>query len=144
VKILLLEDNKDFVELIKLIYNNEKIFSFPSIREAHNWLATNKPGLILVDLGLEDSYGLNTLDELSKYKIPKVVVTANPNLAKQSAEKGAVDYILKNCDTSDILTRIGFNIEKYRKKQKSLFSQQAFEEIKASLNFSPEKLTQIA
>lgn len=140
MKILLLEDNEDFVKLIKLAYSNEKIINFSSIREGTEWLHFNRPDLILIDLGLDDSYGINTLIQLQNYKVPKIVITANTNLNIEALKYGVTDYILKQGNIADIYTRISFNLEKFRPKRNLKLHPDTFEQIKTLISVE-NKLT---
>jgi Flp pilus assembly CpaE family ATPase len=65
--------------------------------------------LILADLGLPDSDGLDTFDELRKKapELPIIVLSAGDNeaLALQTIQFGAQDYLVKSTCTADLLTR---------------------------------------
>lgn len=132
--ILLLEDNQQFVDLIRFTYSEEEFVVFDSIAEALKWTEGNCPRMILVDLGLSDSFGIETLIKLKSISCPKIVVTGNTMLAKQAAKEGAVDYINKNGDIDEVLGRIGFNIEKYKKKPCLRFAPDVFEQIKVHIS----------
>lgn len=144
MKILLIEDSVELADLIRYTYPEEDITVCSTLSDACEWLGSNRPNLILVDLGLPDSKGLDTLMGLSRVRAPKVVVTANPDVAWAITEFGGSDYILKNSDggIEELLGRIGFNIEKYRPKMKPKFTPEVFAELKGCLSlFASEKLT---
>ncbi len=69
------------------------------------YLKTHTPDVILLDLGLPDSQGLNTLDTviLDAPQIPVIVLTGlnNADLAVQAVHAGAQDYLAKGEFTSD-------------------------------------------
>lgn len=141
MKILLLEDNESFVQLIRRSYGHEHLFIFDRLDDAHEWLKTNKADLLLIDLGLPDSQGIDTLKALSHINTPKVVMTASIDVARQAARNGASDFIPKNGDTYELLARVGFNIEKHRPKVRNLFAPEVFEQIKACLTIPRHELT---
>jgi DNA-binding response OmpR family regulator len=85
--------------------------------------------MILVDLGLADSQGLDTLRELRGYKVPKVILTARFDLSSAVTNLGAIDYIVKTTPLPEIYERIMFNIAKVKGSRK-LLSPSAFEQLK--------------
>ena len=136
MKILLIEDNKDFADFVRYTYPDENISIVNTLRGALEWAEDNRAHLIFVDLGLPDSRGLNTLKALNHLNSPKIVMTGEPNISWEVAELGAVDYILKNSEggSQELLERVGFNIEKYRPRVRR-FEPGVFEELKACLAF---------
>lgn len=139
MKILLLEDNAELVYLIRQTYKNESFVCFSHLNEALQWLQNNCAHLLIIDLGLPDSSGLDTLKAFKKFNTPKVVFTANSTLVKEVAAFGVDDFIAKNGDYHEMLERLNFNIEKHRPRR-FVFAPEIFEEIKASFH-APQKLT---
>ncbi len=104
IKVLLIEDNPDDAELIrrKLEKSANTGFSITSVtrlQEGLDHLARNKPDLILADLGLPDSHGLDTVTKilLNSPHIPLVVLSGfdDEAIAIKAVKSGAQDYLVK-------------------------------------------------
>ena len=127
VDILLVEDNTGDVRLIKELLKSSGIdFSLKSVstlKETVLMCAEHEFDVLLLDLGLPDSTGLETLKRIliSDTKSPIVVMTGldDEEIALESLRAGAQDYLVKNRLTSDnILRAIKYGIE--RKKIQEL------------------------
>ena len=104
IDILLVEDNPHDAFLIEeLLLESEKVgFNlqcFNRLFEALSYLQNKKIDLILLDLSLPDSHGMESLSntlEVAK-NIPVIVLTGNKDeiLAVDSVKKGAQDYLVK-------------------------------------------------
>ena len=129
IKLLLIEDNKADTELIKIKLNESKIAKFKityteRLISGLKLLETEKFDIILLDLGLPDSIGLESFKSvLTKHPtIPIIVLTglANEEIGIQAIKYGAQDYLVKGEFTGKLLTRaIQYAIE--RKKLEGLF-----------------------
>ncbi len=115
LQILLLEDNPGDARLIQEFLKESRREQFLLVNAASlgaglEYLKTHTPDVILLDLGLPDSQGLNTLDTviLDAPHIPVIVLTGlnNADLALQAVHAGAQDYLAKGEFTSDFLIRI--------------------------------------
>lgn len=124
--ILLIEDNRLFSELIELSIMDAEVYVVETLEKAREWLSIFRADLILVDLGLPDSQGLNTLKALSFTRAPKVVLTASEECPDHVAELGACDYIMKSNPT-EILNRVRFHIKRLAKKPR--FAPDVFRQI---------------
>lgn len=128
--ILCIEDNRLFRELIQYSLDDMEVHVVGTLAEAKEWLKENRVDLLLVDLGLPDSNGIDTLKALSATKVPKVILTAHPTYAQECAKLGAIDYILKGDDSADVLERIKFNISRVNKCKSKRFAPHVFEQLK--------------
>jgi PAS domain S-box-containing protein len=104
IKVLLIEDNPDDIEVLqrklgKSSHGQLTVISVKSLHDALEYLARNKPDVILSDLGLPDSQGLDTLTGLmrSAPNIPLVVMSACDDKATaiKAVQSGAQDYVVK-------------------------------------------------
>lgn len=99
--ILLVEDDKAHAQLIGRAVKglNVKINHVETIEEARKFLDENSVDLVLTDLNLVTSSGLELVKELSEktFKIPVVVLTSSSNLddAVKAMREGAWDYLTK-------------------------------------------------
>ena len=127
LSILLVEDNSGDVVLIKELLRSAGIsFSLvhvSTLKETLLLCAGHDFDVILLDLGLPDSLGIETLKKIQVFNIksPVVVMTGldDEEIALESLREGAQDYLVKSRLTSDgILRGIKYGIE--RKKIQEL------------------------
>lgn len=129
MKILLIEDNHLFGEFIGA--HIDGVTAVETLRDALALLNVERFDLLIVDLGLPDSQGIDTLRAFSHVKTPKIVMTARGDLLKQAVQGGCVDFVYKG-DPKEIVERIQFNISKLRKPQR--FAPDVFEKLKSCLS----------
>ncbi len=81
-----------------------------SLAEALAGLHDERPDVVLLDLGLPDSSGLDSISTLEAWidEVPIVVLTGleDRQTALRAVRKGVQDYLTKDCITGDILTRV--------------------------------------
>jgi len=113
-KVLCIEDNEDDVLLVKrqLFKNSNGKFGFrhsPTLKEGLEQLCTDSFDVVLLDLGLPDSNGLNTLMKLKRDhpEKPVLVMTGydDETIGVKAVRKGAQDYMVKGQVGSDLLVR---------------------------------------
>ncbi|MFA5309624.1 MAG: PAS domain S-box protein [Dehalococcoidales bacterium] len=123
-KILLIEDNADDAELIRrtLEISTAGNFEVTVVRSLHEGLALiarKPPDLILTDLGLPDSHGMDTVTNilLDAPHIPLVVLSGfdDEAIAIKAVQSGAQDYLVKGQIESPQLERsLRYSIERAR------------------------------
>lgn len=127
LSILLVEDNPGDVGIVKELIKSSGIRSelthVSTLREALLNCIEHEFDVILLDLGLPDSVGLETLKKIQVFKVipPIVVMTGldDEDSALSSLREGAQDYLVKNGMTSETIIRsIKYGIE--RKKLQNL------------------------
>ncbi len=132
--ILLIEDDHRLAELIAFKLAGHEVVIAASLAAAHAALATIRPILLLVDLNLPDSKGLDTLSALKAYTVPKVVISASAKeLTPEMAALGVCDYVRKTCGIDDIVARIRFNLSKCQPARRR-FDPAVFSQIQACLS----------
>lgn len=122
--IYLLEDDTEDAYLIsKAIKSDEaekhSIGVFKSIESLENGLKNLKPELVIIDLNVTDSRGLDTMVKVKNIAkdIPIVVLTGmdDPKTGNQLVQLGAQDYIPKSEMTASLLQRvIRFSKERFK------------------------------
>lgn len=115
MKILLVEDNPGDARLIEeMIKEAEGTAHFElvhvkSLGEALQSLGANSFDSILLDLGLPDSSGLDTLIKVhaNSPEMPIVVLTglADEAVSSEALRQGAQDYLVKGRVDSNVLVR---------------------------------------
>jgi len=126
--VLLIEDNPiDILLLRELLAKRKKTVYFVeavnNLKSGISFLQKEKPDVILLDLYLPDSQGINTFDSLyaQMRDIPIIVSTAleDENAALLAVNNGAQDYLLKGTITSALLSRsIKYAIERKKAENK--------------------------
>lgn len=121
-EILLIEDNPGDVLLIKELLRNSldinyKLITTDSIKESVNIAKTNNPDILLVDLAITDSKGLNTFFKIKElfHDKPIIVLSGNNDfeLSNITVKEGAQDYLVKGNFTDSTLFRsIQYAIER--------------------------------
>ena len=133
IKALLIEDMEGEVVLLKKLLQNETGFSdvklvhADSVSNGLEYLRKEKIDVILTDLRLPDSVGLDTFKTLYNEfsDIPILILTSqhDEELAIKVLSEGAQDYIPKSYLDKKVLKRsIRYAIERQRFLQKKLIS----------------------
>ncbi|AFY84938.1 hybrid sensor histidine kinase/response regulator [Oscillatoria acuminata] len=151
MKILLVEDNLADAELIQEILSefSEEEFTFAHVwrvREAVKLLAETEFDVVLLDLSLPDSWGLETLMEVQTQAptIPVVVLTGSQDeeQAVEAVRKGAQDYLLKGQLVGALLVRaIHYAIERNRTLEALRRSEERFQTLAAELDLQVQERT---
>lgn len=103
MEVLVVEDNRDDVELVTLSLQRAdrgiKVTAVPTINDAREALNKNVFDIALLDLSLPDSFGLGTIKELQRASenLPIVVLSGddNENTVLAAARLGVEDYVNK-------------------------------------------------
>jgi len=127
VKILLIEDNPGDIRIIKELLQDAVDFRFDLISadnllDGLNYIEEKKVDIILLDLGLPDCTGFDTvLRTREKAKnIPLVILTGlnDGELALKAIHAGAQDFLVKGqIDTNPLVRSINHAIERHKMTQ---------------------------
>ncbi|MGZ7068922.1 MAG: PAS domain S-box protein, partial [Methanobacterium sp.] len=128
IKILLFEDNPGDAGLIEAMLEEFNDFSYKiknveSLDEGLNFLKKHSFNVILLDLGLPDSDGIDTFLDVHKIipRIPIIILTGlnNEGTGINAVKKGAQDYLVKGQVNSKLLERsIRYSIERKKTEEK--------------------------
>ena len=114
-KVLLIEDDADLVTLTRRVLAAERDPALPldscgTLQEALGYLESQNPDVVLLDLGLPDSAGLETFDKVraAAPSLPIVVLTVTDDQAigLEAVRRGAQDYLVKGDTDLKLLPRI--------------------------------------
>lgn len=103
-RLLIVEDNPGDVRLLREMFKEDtsqatEVTHVESISEAEKHLSERSVDLILLDLGLPDSIGLDAVRRahVAAPSVPLVVLTGldDESLAAQALQEGAQDYLIK-------------------------------------------------
>jgi two-component system alkaline phosphatase synthesis response regulator PhoP len=111
-KILYADDDLDIQEIIKGILTKEgyEVIIAKDGIEALKLIQEKKPDVVLLDYLMPGLNGTQVLEALRKSpetkSVPVIMVTAYPNEKEESLSSGAVDFINKPIDKTDLILRI--------------------------------------
>jgi diguanylate cyclase (GGDEF)-like protein len=124
VKVLLVEDNRDYAWMLRLVLaetnsNNFQLTHVEQLNEALAHLSDTKFDIILLDLSLPDSQGYETFNKAYNLApdVPIVVMTAidDKQLALRAVREGAQDYLVKgDTDVTQLVRAIQYAVERHR------------------------------
>jgi PleD family two-component response regulator len=141
LQVLLVEDNAGDARLLREMFSKEKFDSFElthllRLSEAMIHLAKCKVDIVLLDMGLPDAHGLDTVRQVHAAgpSVPLIVLTGldDEALAAEAMKQGAQDYLIKGQIENRALPRaLRYAIERHR-MQEALFVEK--ERAQVSLN----------
>jgi len=122
--VLLIEDNPGDARLIEVMLAEDPETPFrlncvDRLARGLEFLASEKPGLVLLDLSLPDSHGLDTFARVYAHSptVPIIVLTGNDDqtVALTAVKTGAQDYLVKGKLDRELLVRaMHYSIERKR------------------------------
>ena len=113
IKVLLIEDNDADIHIIKNMLNQTKktyfqIINCKTLNDGIIQLNNNDFNVILLDLGLHDSQGIESFLKLYEHEknVPIIILTGSGNEenAIHAIQNGAQDYLIKG-QSNDFMTR---------------------------------------
>jgi two-component system phosphate regulon sensor histidine kinase PhoR len=141
IEILLIDDDQSYCRLVKMALARAgqpakfAVQTAGSLAEGLKYLNGRSFDLVLLDLGLPDSFGLETFDRVHSASpdISVVMVTGLEDLkiSVEAIQKGASDYLVKGADSlTDILVRtILYALERKRADEMLRLSEKNFRNI---------------
>ncbi len=140
-QILIIEDDQVFSEMVQFQLSTsgislENIIAIDSIEEAKKIKKIQEPDVILLDLNITDSSGVDTYDSINGlYPLASVIVLSgmdDESIALEIVSKGGQDYVLKGDLNAQILDRtikygllrrkLSIEVQKSERKFKDVFN----------------------
>jgi response regulator RpfG family c-di-GMP phosphodiesterase len=114
IRLLLVEDNPGDARLIReQLIDTDNQFEFhclDSLFKSLEFLSSENIDAVLLDMGLPDSQGINTIEQVlfKKPSVPIIVLTGldDENIAMEAVRRGAQDYLIKGSTTGNMLFRV--------------------------------------
>lgn len=111
MKILIVEDDTELCLALKrvLAHTNHVTKCVDKMAKCPRAIVDFQPQAIILDLGLPDSQGLETLEAmfgLVDHTVPVIVFTGQPLLASSCLELGAVEYLVKGSFSTVDIPRV--------------------------------------
>jgi two-component system, OmpR family, KDP operon response regulator KdpE len=108
---LIIDDEIQIRRLLRLVLEGEnyKVHEAETGQQGLMEVATRKPEVVLLDLGLPDLDGLQVLRRLREWsEVPVIVLTVRDDVQEKVAalDAGADDYITKPFSTPELLARL--------------------------------------
>lgn len=115
-KIMIVDDNKKFVELLELYINSqsdmEVVFVSHNGKDVIEKIKEKEPDILLLDIVMPERDGLFVLEDLSKeteIKKPMIIIMSSmgqDTITKRAIKLGAIYYILKPFEFPDLVERL--------------------------------------
>lgn len=118
--ILIVDDDKFFCDIKTTLLerNNYKVESIQSADLALDKLKTTQFDLILLDLKIGDSWGIDILRQIKEFEpgIIVIMITAfeDISVAVDAIKKGAYDYLTKGISDEELLVKIARALDKHK------------------------------
>ena len=111
ITVVLIEDEQQIRRFVRASLEGEGmvVYDAPTGKQGLIEAATRKPDLVIVDLGLPDTDGLDVFRELRVWSdLPVIVLSARTQESEKVAalDAGADDYLTKPFGVSELLARI--------------------------------------
>jgi two-component system, NarL family, sensor histidine kinase UhpB len=139
LSILVIEDNPADLFLINDMLCNSglpirEVHTAARISDALEILKNNDTSLVLLDLSLPDSFGINSFLKLraETLKIPVIILTglSESDIALETLKHGAQDYLVKGEFKSELLVKcIQYSIERKSAEEKILESEEKYRQM---------------
>lgn len=110
-RILIIEDEKNILRFMRTVLENNGFDAIVAVTgaEANTMIASHRPDLILLDLGLPDMDGTEIITKVRSWtRLPIIVVSARSSERDkvEALDMGADDYITKPFSANELLARI--------------------------------------
>lgn len=124
-KLLIVEDERIISNFITTILtsNNYLTLHATTGKEAVSMTASHVPDLVLLDLGLPDTDGMNVLRSIREWSdVPVIVVSARQSEREKvdALDAGANDYVTKPFGNNELLARIRTALRHHAKQSDRL------------------------
>jgi two-component system, NarL family, sensor histidine kinase UhpB len=139
ISILIIEDNPSDSFLIEQMLSSselaiEKIFTCERLDEGLRLMEQNSISIVLSDLSLPDSFGMETFLKIRRHssQIPIVILTglSDSEMALEALKKGVQDYLVKGeFNTSFLVKSILYSIERKKAEEQVLISEEKYRQI---------------
>lgn len=137
IRTLLVEDNLGDARLIEVLLEEEASGEFQvrhvdRLAAAGEALAEETFDVVLLDLSLPDSHGLETVEALRRHtnRVPIVILSGldDEDVALRAVQSGAQDYLVKGQADGNLIKRaILYAIERHRIRRDARLTEAAFE-----------------
>ncbi len=149
MRVLLVDDEKDARDGLKLLFEMEKLDvevcgEADSVTDALTKLKEVKPQLVFLDVEMPGGTGFDLLEEINKENIKVIFITAYKEYAIQALRARASDYLLKPVDPDELAVAIKRVKEELDANKKARASKKIkISDTKQVLHVHPEEIIHI-
>ncbi|MGY0390942.1 LytR/AlgR family response regulator transcription factor [Bizionia sp. KMM 8389] len=144
IRAVIVDDEQKAIESLSWELTNfsnevEIIATFTNPEKAINYLKTNTPDCVFLDINMPTMDGFQFLDKVSKTEFATIITTAYNEYALKALKHEAIDYLLKPIDSDDLTE----TLQKIKKHKAKMFPTAKIEEVLINFNnnFSQKKIT---
>lgn len=146
ISILVIEDEKNICDFIATILTNQdyKVYKSYSGTDGLSQITSRCPDLLLLDLGLPDSDGMNIIRQVRSWSgMPIIVISARTQERDKVAalDLGADDYITKPFGTSELLARVRTAVRHLARMNGPAISSSIFQAKGLVIDFDKRRIT---
>jgi len=113
IKVLLVDDNRDFIEILRDYINEQADMALAGVafngNDALDMIKSEEPDVVVLDIIMPHLDGLGVLEKLEAYKRPKIIMLTSfgqESVTQRALLMGADYYILKPFDLDTLAKRI--------------------------------------
>lgn len=138
-KILIIEDNAADIRFIKELLSGSingkiKLFYASNLKDGINLVLSQNFDVLLLDLSLPDSSGMDTLIKVNKKvpQIPIIIITGfeDEQMIKDTLNKGAQDYLIKSqFDRNLLIHTIKYAIERKEFEKTTIANEEKYRSL---------------
>jgi two-component system, OmpR family, KDP operon response regulator KdpE len=115
--ILIIDDEPQIRKILRITLetNSYKVIEAENGANGEAMAASNKPHLIILDLGLPDQEGISVLKNIRAWSSIPIIILSVRNSEQEIVsclDNGADDYLTKPFNTSELLARIRANLRR--------------------------------
>jgi two-component system KDP operon response regulator KdpE len=116
-EILIIDDEPQIRKILRITLeaNSYKVIEAENGTNGEAMAASNKPHLIILDLGLPDQEGISVLKNIRNWSSIPIIILSVRNSEEEIVsclDAGADDYLTKPFNTSELLARIRANLRR--------------------------------
>ena len=109
--VLIFEDDQAIQDILRMLFdsNGFRVVTADTAARGEQDARLHRPDVVIVDLGLPDSDGLNVISAIRAWSpVPIVVLSARTAEAQRLAafDRGADDYVIKPFSAPELLARV--------------------------------------
>ncbi|OUR94744.1 DNA-binding response regulator [Flavobacteriales bacterium 34_180_T64] len=140
IKAVIVDDEPKAIQSLSWELTNyseeiEIIQTFSNPNDAIDYLDSNTPDCLFLDIQMPTMDGFQFLDKLTNKDFPVVITTAYNNYAIKALKHEAIDYLLKPVDSDDLHD----TIKKIKKYNSRLMNSSKIEEVLVDFNSKLEQ-----
>jgi len=127
-KLLIIDDDLSYVSVVEkqMLDEGYEVILANTTKKINNYLKSNFPDIVLLDVLMNNKKGLDILKDLSfmsKVAAPIIVISRGKDihLIEKAFKYGAYDYLIKPLNLKDLKNKIIYALEQRKTKSKKVY-----------------------